>query len=63
MNNFVERPLDGIAFWQTTTKEHSLFLNPGFTYEQQQLIDEARFFIGVFERIEEKSIEFTKNQN
>jgi hypothetical protein len=44
-------------------KEHALFLSLGFTYEQQQLIDEARQFITVFERIEEKLSRFTVNSD
>lgn len=40
-------------------KEHALFLSLGFTYEQKQLIDEARQFMDLFERIEEKLARFT----
>jgi hypothetical protein len=40
-------------------KEHALFLSLGFTYEQTQLIDEARQFIALFERIEDKLARFT----
>jgi hypothetical protein len=42
-------------------KEHALFLSLGFTYEQQQLISEARQFIALFERIEEKLSRFSPN--
>lgn len=44
-------------------KEHSLFLSLGFTYEQQQLINEARQFIAIFERIEEKLSRFSLNSD
>ena len=44
-------------------KEHSLFLSLGFTYEQKQLIDEARYFISLFERIEEKLSRFSLNSD
>ena len=44
-------------------KEHSLFLSLGFTYEQQQLIDEASQYIALFERIEEKLSRFTVNSD
>ncbi|RHW38109.1 DUF2935 domain-containing protein [Neobacillus notoginsengisoli] len=57
----VARSLDEIRFWSRIMKEHSLFLSLGFTYEQKQLIDEARNFISLFERIEEKLARFTVN--
>ncbi len=44
-------------------KEHALFLSLGFTYEQKQLIEEAQYFITVFERIEEKLSKFTVNSD
>jgi hypothetical protein len=62
-NQFVVRSLDEIKFWSRIMKEHALFLSLGFTYEQQQLIDEARQFITVFERIEEKLSRFTVNSD
>jgi hypothetical protein len=55
----VARSLDEIKFWSRIMKEHALFLSLGFTYEQQQLINEARQFIALFERIEEKLSRFT----
>jgi hypothetical protein len=55
----VARSLDEIKFWFRIMKEHALFLSLGFTYEQQQLINEARQFIALFERIEEKLSRFT----
>lgn len=57
----VTRSLDEIRFWSRIMKEHALFLSLGFTYEQQQLINEAKNFITVFERIEEKLARFSVN--
>ena len=62
-HSFVARSLDEIQFWSRIMKEHSLFLSLGFTYEQKQLIDEARYFICVFERIEEKLSRFSLNSD
>ena len=62
-NLIVARSLDEIAFWSRIMKEHALFLSLGFTYEQSQLIDEARQFISLFERIEEKLAKFTVNSD
>lgn len=59
----VARLLDEIKFWSRIMKEHALFLSLGFTYEQQNLIDEARRFITLFERIEEKLSRFTVNSD
>jgi hypothetical protein len=57
----VVRSLDEIKFWSRIMKEHALFLSLGFTYEQKQLVDEARQFIALFERIEERLSRFTVN--
>jgi hypothetical protein len=62
-NPIVARSLDEIAFWSRIMKEHALFLSLGFTYEQKQLIEEARQFIALFERIEEKLARFTVNSD
>nr|WP_309101284.1 DUF2935 domain-containing protein [Fredinandcohnia onubensis] len=59
----VSRQLDEIKFWSRIMKEHALFLSLGFTYEQQQLIDEANNFITLFERIEEKQARFSVNSD
>jgi hypothetical protein len=59
----VARSLDEIKFWTRIMKEHALFLSLGFTYEQKQLIDEAKQFIALFERIEEKLSKFTINSD
>jgi hypothetical protein len=62
-NPIVARSLNEIQFWSRIMKEHALFLSLGFTYEQQQLINEARQFIALFERIEEKLARFTVNSD
>ncbi|EDL64081.1 DUF2935 domain-containing protein [Bacillus sp. SG-1] len=62
-NPIVARSLDEIQFWSRIMKEHALFLSLGFTYEQQQLINEAKQFITLFERIEEKLARFTPNSD
>jgi hypothetical protein len=62
-NPIVERSLDEIAFWSRIMKEHALFLSLGFTYEQSQLIEEARRFISLFDRIEEKLAGFSVNSD
>lgn len=59
----VARSLDEIRFWSRIMKEHALFLSLGFTYEQKQLIEEARQFITMFERIEEKLSRFNVNSD
>lgn len=59
VNPIVERSLDEIRFWSRIMKEHALFLSLGFTYEQTQLIEEARQFISLFESIEERLARFT----
>ncbi|MCT2345097.1 DUF2935 domain-containing protein [Niallia taxi] len=62
-NPIVARSLDEIQFWSRIMKEHALFLSLGFTYEQQQLIEEAKQFIARFERIEEKLARFSVNSD
>ncbi|WP_067726835.1 DUF2935 domain-containing protein [Oceanobacillus damuensis] len=62
-NLIVRRSLDEIHFWSRIMKEHALFLSLGFTYEQNQLIEEAQQFITLFERIEEKLARFTVNSD
>ncbi|WP_062052111.1 DUF2935 domain-containing protein [Bacillus sp. JCM 19034] len=62
-NPIVARSLDEIQFWSRIMKEHALFLSLGFTYEHQQLIDEANQFITLFERIEERLARFTVNSD
>ncbi|OES43896.1 DUF2935 domain-containing protein [Domibacillus iocasae] len=60
-NLFVSRSLDEIRFWSRIMKEHALFLSLGFTYEDKQLIDEAKQFIGVFEQIEQQLNTYTSH--
>lgn len=62
-NPIVARSLDEIQFWSRIMKEHALFLSLGFTYEQNQLIDEAKQFITLFERIEERLSRFNVNSD
>lgn len=62
-NPIVAKSLDEIQFWSRIMKEHALFLSLGFTYEQTQLIDEAKQFIALFERIEEKLARFNVNSD
>lgn len=56
---FVSRSLDEIRFWSRIMKEHALFLSLGFTYEDKELIEEAKQFIGLFERIEQELSTYT----
>jgi hypothetical protein len=62
-NPIVVRSLDEIKFWSRIMKEHALFLSLGFTYEQTQLIKEARQYISLFESIEEKLARFNVNSD
>lgn len=56
---FVSRSLDEIRFWSRIMKEHALFLSLGFTYEDKELIEEAKQFIRVFEQIEQQLSTYT----
>ena len=58
-NEFVSRSLDEIRFWARIMKEHSLFLSLGFSSDDTALINEAKQFITVFERIEEQLNRFS----
>jgi hypothetical protein len=58
---FVARSLDEIRFWARIMKEHALFLSLGFSADDQQLIQEAKQFIPIFERIEEQLSLFSLN--
>ncbi|WP_141432579.1 DUF2935 domain-containing protein [Bacillus sp. 03113] len=62
-NLFVARSLDEIRFWARIMKEHALFLSLGFHYDDTQLIQEAKQFIPVFERIEEQLSNFSINSD
>lgn len=56
--SLVEQSLDEILFWSRIMKEHAFFLSLGFTFEQQRLIEEAQYFIHLFETIEERARRF-----
>ncbi|WP_153127144.1 DUF2935 domain-containing protein [Peribacillus tepidiphilus] len=56
---FVARSLDEIRFWARIMKEHALFLSLGFNSDDKQLIQEAKQFIPLFERIEEQLSNFS----
>lgn len=47
--------MEEIRFWSRIMKEHAFFLSLGFTADQTELIQEAKSFIPVFERIEEQA--------
>lgn len=51
---FVTQSLEEIRFWSRIMKEHAFFLSLGFTADQTELIQEAKYFITVFEQIEEQ---------
>lgn len=54
ISTFVTQSLEEIRFWSRIMKEHAYFLSLGFTSDQTELIQEARHYIVVFERIEEQ---------
>jgi hypothetical protein len=60
---FVTRSLDEIRFWSRIMKEHALFLSLGFSYEDTQLIQEAKQYIALFERIEEQLNRYSPNSD
>jgi hypothetical protein len=60
---FVSRSLDEIRFWSRIMKEHALFLSLGFSYTDSTLIDEAKQFITLFERIEQKLSTYSLNSD
>ncbi|MFJ7975871.1 DUF2935 domain-containing protein [Peribacillus sp. JNUCC 23] len=62
-NEFVSKSLDEIRFWSRIMKEHSLFLSLGFSSDDTTLIDEAKQFITVFERIEEQVNRFSPSSD
>ncbi|WP_025783603.1 DUF2935 domain-containing protein [Sporosarcina sp. D27] len=57
---FVTQSLNEIRFWARIMKEHAFFLSLGFTADQTELIQEARQFIDVFEKIEEQLNEYNE---
>lgn len=62
-NSFVSQSLDEIRFWSRIMKEHALFLSLGFSADDKQLIEEAKQFIPVFQRIEEELSNFSSNSD
>jgi hypothetical protein len=61
---FVGRSLDEIRFWSRIMKEHALFLSLGFDYnDNRKLIEEAKQFITLFERIEEQLSRYSPNSD
>ena len=62
-NSFVSRSLDEIRFWSRIMKEHALFLSLGFNSDDNQLIQEAKQFIPLFERIEEQVSNYSINSD
>lgn len=54
IKTFVTQSLEEIRFWSRIMKEHAFFLSLGFTADQTKLIQEARHYIDVFEKIEEQ---------
>ncbi len=59
MDGFVARSLDEIRFWSRIMKEHSFFLRLNFRCEDTRLIQEANYFIDLFEKIEDRSHSYT----
>ncbi|WP_318615270.1 DUF2935 domain-containing protein [Sporosarcina sp. YIM B06819] len=60
ITNFVTQSLEEIRFWSRIMKEHAFFLSLGFTVDQTQLIKEARYYIAVFEQIEEQVSDYNE---
>lgn len=60
ISTFVTQSLEEIRFWSRIMKEHALFLSLGFTADQTQLVQEARQYIPVFERIEEQAANYNE---
>ncbi|WP_153731582.1 DUF2935 domain-containing protein [Sporosarcina obsidiansis] len=61
MTSFVTQSLEEIRFWSRIMKEHTFFLSMGFTVDQTQLIQEARYYMDLFERIEEQIRDYNEN--
>ncbi len=63
-NLFVSRSLDEIRFWSRIMKEHALFLSLGFDHDDdRRLVEEAKQFIALFERIEQQLSGFSVNSD
>ncbi len=61
ITSFVTQSLEEIRFWSRIMKEHTFFLSMGFTVDQTQLIQEARYYMDLFERIEEQIRDYNEN--
>ncbi|ATP42440.1 hypothetical protein CSE16_11660 [Solibacillus sp. R5-41] len=57
---FVTQSLEEIRFWSRIMKEHAFFLSLGFTADQTELINEAKYFIPVFEQIQEQANQYNE---
>ncbi|MER2089344.1 MAG: DUF2935 domain-containing protein [Sporosarcina sp.] len=60
MSTFVTQSLDEIRFWSRIMKEHAFFLSLGFNADDTQLIQEAKHYIALFERIEEQISDYNE---
>ena len=52
--------MDEIRFWSRIMKEHAFFLSLGFTADDTVLIQEAKRYIAIFERIEEQISDYNE---
>ncbi|MDS9472937.1 DUF2935 domain-containing protein [Sporosarcina pasteurii] len=57
---FVTQSLEEIRFWSRIMKEHAFFLTLGFTADDTELIQEAKEYIVIFERIEEQIADYNE---
>jgi hypothetical protein len=60
ISTFVTQSLEEIRFWSRIMKEHAFFLSLGFTADDTKLIQEAKHYIAIFERIEEQASEYNE---
>jgi hypothetical protein len=60
ISTFVTQSLEEIRFWARIMKEHAFFLSLGFTADDTKLIQEAKHYIAIFERIEEQASEYNE---
>ncbi|MFC4411432.1 DUF2935 domain-containing protein [Chungangia koreensis] len=58
ISTFVSQSLEEIHFWSRIMKEHALFLSLGFSSDDQELINEARYFYALFDKIEENLMNY-----
>ncbi|WP_082731952.1 DUF2935 domain-containing protein [Sporosarcina sp. HYO08] len=55
MSTFVTQSLEELRFWSRIMKEHAFFLSIGFTADDTKLIQQAKQYMAIFERIEEQA--------